>query len=114
MSANTIGWQISVFTKQFFLSKTRLNVIGSVISLPFIYNWFSTGKKIYDTKKTNGGKIKIKPADAGRMFGLDLAVMVVGLSAYMLLKSRAGLSITAKTLDHASKIKPNLAQKINN
>ena len=35
------GWDVAVFKRQFFISTMRANVIGGVVSLPFIYNMYS-------------------------------------------------------------------------
>jgi hypothetical protein len=92
-----LGWDITLLKKQYFITTKRANVIGWIVSLPFLYNYYQVANNIYKKKKETG-LIKLSPTDAMRVFGTDFTVITFGLATYLALKNKAGLTIASRYL----------------
>jgi uncharacterized membrane protein len=90
------GWDITLFNKQYFFSKMKFNVITTIISIPYLLNAISTFKHIKENKEKNGGRLKMTPGDAVRLFGIDFVLLTVGLVGYVFLKQKGGLIVVAR------------------
>ncbi len=93
------GLDITLFNKRYFASMMRVNVVATVISIPYLYNLYTVASAIRNKKKETG-QIKLTPSDALRLFGTDFVIMTVGLVSYLVLKQKGGLQVAGRYVEH--------------
>ena len=86
------GWDIDVYRRQFYVSRVRLNVVSSVLSIPYCYHLYHSVKEIWREKKETNSVSKEKFV---KIALVDVAILFSGMVTYAVLL-RGKLKITPR------------------